>query len=641
MAGILDNKKFGVRVLIGIVVGLIAVSMLLYLVPQGTDSGAGAPDAVARIGDQTITVADLRQQLTQISTRTGSRIPPQLEAIYAQQLLKQMVLQKELELEARRLGIRVTDEERADRIRLYLPAAYSGGAFIGMDRYAAEVQKNYGMGVAEFEEEVRKGLLQEKFRRLVSDGVTPSQAELLDEFRYRNEKIQIAYAYLSPAELEARIVPEEPAIQAEYEKNKARYQVPERRIVRYALVDLQHIREGLQVGDDELKSLYQSRIQLYQVPNRVHAQHILFRTAGKPDAEVAEIQKKAADVLKQARGKAKFEDLARKYSEDGSKDKGGDLGWIEQGQTVAEFEKAAFGLPKGAISDLVRTQFGFHIIRIVEKETAHTKSFEEVKESLRAPLLLEKADQEAARQADLVAAAIRKSSRTSLDEVAREFHLSVAETRPVAAAEPLLEFGNAPEVQEAIFRLRQGELNVPIRTDRGQVVLSVKEIRPAHQGSLDEVRERVAQDLKQSLAASAARSKAEELARRLKAGEKIESACKTLGLTAKTSESFARTDSVPDVASGRQLAPAFLLNAGETGAPFSLGANWLVYRVKSKSAPRPEDFLKQRGELLDSVLRTKRELAFEAFQTALEERLKKEGKVKIMPDRLKEFGRLS
>lgn len=641
MAGILDNKKFGVRVLIGVFIGMIAVSMLLYLVPQGMDSGATAPDSLARIGDQSITVADVREQLNQISTRTRNQIPSQLEAIYAQQILKQMVFQKELELEARRLGIRVTDEERADRIRLYLPTAYIGGAFVGMDRYAAEVQQKFGMGVAEFEEEVRKGLLQEKFRRLVTDGITPSQAELLDEFRYRNEKIQIAFAYISPGELEARIVPEEAAVKAEYEKNKARFQVPERRIVRYALVDLQHIRQGIQVADDELKSLYQSRIQLYQVPNRVHAQHILFRTAGKPDAEVAEIQKKAADVLKQARGKSKFEDLARKYSEDGSKEKGGDLGWIEQGQTVLEFEKAAFSLPKGAISDLVRTQFGFHIIRVVDKETAHTKSFEEVKESLRAPLLLEKADQEAAKQADLVAAAIRKSNRASVDELAREFHLSVAETRPVATMEPLLEFANSPEVQEAIFRLRQRELNVPIRTDRGYAVLSVKEIRPAHQGSLEEVRERVVQDLKQSLTASAARSKSEELARRLKAGEKFESACKALELTPKTSESFARNGSVPDVASGRQLASAFSLKTGETGAPLSLGSNWLVYQVKSRNEPNPDEFMKQRGELIDAVLRNKRELAYEAFQTSLEERLKREGKVKLMPDRLKEFGRLS
>jgi peptidyl-prolyl cis-trans isomerase D len=639
MAGILDNKKFGVRVLIGVFVGMIAVSMLLYLVPQGTDSGVASTGALARIGDQTISVEDVRAQLNQISSRTQNQIPPQLEALYAQQLLKQMVFQKELELEARRLGIRVSDDERAERIRLIIPTAYSGGAFVGNDRYAAEVQQRYGMGINEFEEEVRKELLVEKFRRLVTDGVIPSQTELLDEFRYRNEKIQLAYASINPADLESKIVPDESALKSEFEKNKARYQVPERRVLRYALADLQQIRQSVQVSDDELKSLYQSRIQLYQVPNRVHAQHILLRTVGKTDAEVAEIRKKAEDVLKEARGKSKFEDLAKKYSEDTSKDKGGDLGWIEQGQTVPEFEKAAFGLPKGAISDIVRTQFGFHIIRSVDKETAHTKPFDEVKDSLRAPVLLGKADQKAADQADQIAAAIRKSNKGSIDDLAREFHLTAADSRPIAAMEPTLEFGNSPEIQEAIFRLRQGELNLPIRTDRGYVVLSVKDIRPAHQGSLDEVRDRLVQDLKRSLSASAARSKADDLVRRLKSGEKFESACKALGLTSKSSDPFSRKDSLPDVASGRQLSPAFSLKTGDTGAPLALGANWLVYQLKAKTEPNPDDFMKQRVELVDAVLKIKRDLSFEAFQSSLEERLKKEGKVKIMSERLKEFGR--
>src|SRR5208282_3221097 len=101
------------------------------------------------------------------------------------------------------------------------------------------------------------------------------------------------------------------------------------------------------------------------------------------------------DILAQARKKgSNFEELAKKYSEDpGSKPKGGDLGWLVRGQTVPEFEKAAFSLPKGEMSDLIRTQYGFHIIKVLDKETAHTKPFDEVKDSIRTPLLLQKVDQ--------------------------------------------------------------------------------------------------------------------------------------------------------------------------------------------------------------------------------------------------------
>ncbi|MBZ5701756.1 MAG: peptidyl-prolyl cis-trans isomerase [Acidobacteriia bacterium] len=635
MAGILDNRKTLVRIFIGIVIGLLAVSMLLYLVPQGPATGDAAPDTVARIGDQSVTVSDVREQLAQISSR--GQIPKQLEGLYAQQILNQLVFQKELELEGRRLGIHVSDEERADRIRQFLPTAFSGGTFVGMDRYSAEVQSRFGMNVPQFEELVRQGLLEEKFRRLVTDGISVSPLEIQEEFRYRNQKITLAYAYIKPEDLDAQQAPGDVAIQAEFEKNKAKYQVPERRVVRYALADLNQLRQSIQLSDDELKALYQSRIQLYQVPNRVHVQHILFRTTGKTDAEVAEIRKKAEDVLKLAQKGAKFEDLAKKYSEDTTKDKGGDLGWIEQGQTVAEFEKAAFSLAKGGISPLVRTQFGFHIIKAVDRETAHTKSFDEVKESLRAPLSLEKADQRAADQAEQIAAAVRKSNRGSLEDLAGQFHLSVAETRPVAATDVLLELGNSQEIKDAIFRLHQGELGLPIRTDRGYVVLTVKEILPAHAGTLSEVRDRVLADLKRTMAAAAARSRAEELARRVKAGEKFPAAAKSLGLESKTSDSFARNGSISGVASGRQLASAFRLNSGEAGAPLSLGNNWLVYQVVAKEEPDPANFDRDKQSLAEQVLQNKRNLAFEAFRTGLQNRLKQEGKLQLMPERMKNF----
>ena len=112
-------------------------------------------------------------------------------------------------------------------------------------------------------------------------------------------------------------------------------------------------------------------------------EHILFKTVGKTDAEITEIRQKAEDVLKQAKHGANFEDLAKKYSEDdATKPKGGDLDWIVEGQTVPEFQQAAFSLPKGAISDLVKTQYGFHIIKVIDRETARTKSLDEVRNTI-------------------------------------------------------------------------------------------------------------------------------------------------------------------------------------------------------------------------------------------------------------------
>jgi peptidyl-prolyl cis-trans isomerase D len=639
MAGANDKSKLGVRILLGAVVLLLGGSMLLYLVPQSPVSGEISTDTVAKVGDESVSVQDVRQQLSQIEQR--NQVPRPLEALYAEQILKQLVFQKEMEYEAKRLGITVSDQERADRIRQYVPTAFNGGAFVGMDRYAAEVQARFQMTVPAFEELIRQGLLEEKFRKLVTDGISVGPAELQDEFRNKNEKVKLDYALIKPEDLEAKISADDAEIRAAYEKNKSKYQMPERRVARYAVVDVNEIRQNIHVSDDMLKLQYQSNIQQYQVPNRVHPQHILLMTVGKTDAEVEEIRKRAEDVLKQAKKGGKFEDLAKKYSEDpGSKEKGGDLGWITQGQTVPEFEKTAFSLNAGQISDLVKTQYGFHIIKVLEKETAHTKPFEEVKDSLRAPLLLSQADKQASDMANQLSATLRQSPKLSLDDLAKQFHLTVSETRPVAATDPLLELANSQEAKDAIFRLKPDEVNLPIRTDRGYVVLSVKSVQPAHLGSLEEVRDRVITDLKRQKSTELAKSKAGELSRRVKAGEKFDSAAKALGLEPKTSDSIARDGSIPNAASGKQVGAAFNMKAGDVGAPLSLGQNWFVYRVAEKTEANPAEFEKQKKQLTEAVLQSKRSLAFDAFRTALDSRLKQNGTLKLMPEKLKSFGSL-
>lgn len=635
-----DRSKLAKRILFGAAGLILGGSMLLYLVPQGPATGEVSTDTVAKVGDESVTVQDIQQQLSQIER--SNQVPQALRAFYAQQILQQLVFQRELEFEAKRLGIAVSDQERADRIRLYLPMAFNNGSFVGMDQYTSLVQQRFQLPVATFEELIRQGLLEEKFRKLVTDGISVGPAELQDGYRYKNEKVKLDYALIKPEDLEAKIAPTDAEIKAEYEKNKAKYQVPERRSVRYALLDVNQLRQSIQISEDTLKQQYQASIQQYEVPTQVHAQHILFKTVGQPDAQVEETKKKAEDVLKQARKGAKFDELAKKYSEDpGSKDKGGDLSWIRQGQTVPEFEKVAFSLAPGQISDLVKTQYGFHIIKVLEKQTSHTKPFEEVKDSIRTPLLLSEADKQASNTADQLSAAIRRSNKLSLDDLAKQYHLMLGQTRPVSASDPLLELGNSQDVKDEIFRLRSGELSMPIRNDRGYVVLALKDSFPAHQGSLDEVRDRVINDLKKEQAVQQAKTKADELARRLKAGEKFDAAAKALALDPKTSDSISRDGSIPGAGSGKLLGAAFSLKQGDVGAPLSLGQNWLVYRVAEKVEVDPASFEAQKKQLTEELLQAKRDVAFEAFRKALSDRLVQEGKLKLMPEKLKSFGRMA
>jgi peptidyl-prolyl cis-trans isomerase D len=635
-----DKSKLAKRIFLGAGVLVLGGSMLLYLVPQGPATGEVSTDTVARVGDESVTLDDIRQQL-QLRER-NNQVPEYMRALLAQEIFQGLVFQKELDYEAKRMGITVSDQELADRIRLFLPMAVSGGSFIGKEQYAALVQQNFQLTVPAFEDLVRQGLLEEKFRKLVTDGISVGPAELQEGYRHKNEKVKLDYALVKPEDLEAQITPSDAEIKAEYEKNKARYQVPERRSVRYALLDVHQLRQTIQIPDEVLKKQYMDGIQQYQVPSQVHVQHILFKTVGKTDAEVEEIRKTAEDVLKQAKKGTKFDELAKKYSEDpGSKDKGGDLSWIRQGQTVPEFEKTAFSLAPGQISDLVRTQYGFHIIKVLEKQTAHTKPFEEVKESLRTQALLNQAERQATDTVDQMSRAIRQSNKTSLDDLAKQYHLVLGQTRPVSASDPLLELANAQDVKDEIFRLRSGELSLPIHNDRGYVVLALKDVLPAHQGTLEEMRDRVIADLKKEQSVQQAKAKAEELARRVKGGAKFDQAAKALGLDAKTSDSISRDGSIPGAASGKQLSAAFHLKQGDVGEPLSLGQNWLVYRVDEKLEADPANFEAQKKQLTDELLQAKREVAFEAFRSALSDRLLKEGKLKLMPEKLKNFNSLT
>ena len=631
----LRKKNVGVRIMLGVIVGILGAGMLLYLVPgQGTTSTATA-DVVAQVGDQQVTVTDVRQQLARIQS-TGT-IPPALQPLYAQQVLNQLVFAKELQVEAERLGIDVTDQERAERIRELLPTAFVGDAFVGMDQYAAQVQERAGVGVPEFEDLINQGLIEEKFRQLVTGGITVSPVEIEQEFRRRNEKVKIDYVVIKPDDLEAKIDVSDVDLAAYFEKNKARYAVPERRTVRYALLDSAQLRAHAAVSDDEIQTYYNDHIDRYKMQDRAHVAHILFKTVGKTDAEIEEIRKKADDVLKKAKGGADFAALAKQYSEDdASKDKGGDIDWIVRGQTVPEFEMAAFSLPKGTISDLVKTQYGFHIIKVIDRQNARTQTLDEVRPTILGALQQDKAEQTAEQISGQIADEIRRSGRTPLEDLAKKYGMTLGETQPLEAGQAIPEIGNAPEVADDVFRLRPGDDSTPIRTDKGYAVLMVKDIIAAHPGTLAEVRDKVLSDYRRDKSVELAKSRADELSRRAKAGEDFEKTAKALGLEPKTSDLIARTGNVQDVGPASALTTAFTMADGQTSDPLFLGANWVVFKPLQHQQANPAELTgKTRDDIEQQVRDGKREMAFEAFRTALEARMKQDGQLRINADNLK------
>lgn len=628
----LREKKLGVRILLGIVVGVLGIGMLLYLVPQGTDVLSGT-EAVAQVGDQTISVSDVQDQLSRIQ-RNG-QIPQALQALYTQQVLDQLVYQKSLILEANRLGMRVTDEEHANFLRKLVPTAFAGDTFVGMDKYSNEVQTRFQMTVPQFESEVKNELLQEKFQMLVTDGVTATDDDVREEFRNENDKIKLDYVIIKPEDLQSKIEVSDADLAAQFDKNKAQYVIPERRTLDYAILTLAQLRQRAQISEDDEKIYYQSHIDQYKMPDRAHVAHILFKTVGKTDAEIAEIKKKADDVLNKAKHGGNFADLAKQYSEDTSKDKGGDLGWIVRGQTVPEFEAAAFGLPKGSISDLVKTQYGFHIIQVIDREVARTQTLDEVKAPIMSQLQQEKADQMGETISAQISDEIRRGGRVPIEELAKKFSMMTGEAKLVEQNQPLPELGTAPGLMDTIFHQRQGDPSAPVRTDLGYAVVSVKDIQASHAATLAEVRDRVTTDFRRAKSIELAKTRADEVAKRAKAGENLAAVAKSLGLEMKTSDALSRTGSVPDAGSMKLFASAFSMKVGQVGDPVSSGPNWTVYRVAQHDPLNDEDLEKQVTKLRDQVLQRKRQAAYDLFRSSLKTRLQQEGQLHYNEDNLK------
>jgi peptidyl-prolyl cis-trans isomerase D len=628
----LREKKLGVRVLLGVVVAGLGVSMLLYLVPQGTDVLTGT-EAVAQVGDQTISVSDVQDQLSRIQ-RNG-QIPAALLSLYTQQVLDQLVYQKSLILEANRLGLRVTDEEHANFLRKLVPTAFAGDTFVGMDKYTTEVQTRFQMTVPQFETEVKNELLQEKFQQLVTDGVTASDDDVREEFRTQNEKIKLDYVVIKPEDLQSKLEVTDADLAAQFDKNKGQYVIPERRTIDYAIVTMAQLRQRAEVSEDDEKVYYQGHIDQYKLPDRAHVAHILFKTVGKTDAEIAEIKKKAEDVLNKAKHGGNFADLAKQYSEDTSKDKGGDLGWIVRGQTVPEFEAVAFSLPKGSVSDLVKTQYGFHIIQVLDRETARTQTLDEVKPSIISQLQQEKADQLGETVSGQITDEIRRSGRVPIEDLAKKFNMMTGEAKLVEQNQPLPELGTAPGLMDTIFHQRPGDVGAPVRTDLGYVVISVKDIQTAHPATLAEVRDRVASDFRRQKSIELAKSRADEIAKRAKAGENLATVAKSLGLEMKTSEAISRTASIPDVGNAKQFTQAFNMQVGQVGDPIASGQNWAVYRVAQHDPLNQDDFDKQKAKLQDQVLQKKRQAAYDLFRSSLKTRLQQEGQLHYNEENLK------
>jgi len=630
------SRKQAFRIVLAVVVAPIIITMVVTLIPGiGGSSYQGDPDLVlAEVGGDEVTTREAQYQLQDYVR--SQRFPPAAYGFLAPQVVQNLIADKLLLQEARRLGLEVTEEELADQLRTQLPFLFQEGTF-ARDRYAVFIQERFQKSIPEFEAEFRKQLALDKLRRLVTDGVIVTPAEVDREFQRRQQKARIEYVAVSTAAAQTSVSSTPAEIDGHFQKNRGLYTLPERRTFHYFVLDDARIAASLAINPKDLERYYSENRDRYRIQERSRVTHILLKTTEKSAEEIKKIEAKAQDILKQAHAGKDFAELAKTNSEDSvSAAKGGEIGWITRGQTVPEFERRAFTMKPGEMSDVVKTQYGFHILKLLAREEARLKPLKEVEVSIREEFAKDKTDLERSRLADRVRAAAQKHAAKP-EEAGREVGLPVLTASQIERGNPLPEAGAEPALMDALFSAAKGSVVGPVLMTGKTVVAVVTEVLPSRQAELAEVVERVRTDANGLKARQAAEKRAKDLAEQTKSGGDIRKAAKQIGLEAKTSDWFTREGSIPGVGPASSVGEAFTAVLGSVVGPVSAGGDQIVYRVLERQEGESAASVEEKKTIRQTLVGTRQNEAFEVFKEELRERLRKQGKLKVHQNRLDRF----
>jgi len=637
MLDFMRRQRSNLKWVLVLVIVALGGSMVISFIPGIGDTnplGVSMSGDVARVGNETVSAMEFetsyRNYLRNMQQR--QELSPEILKAFGfdRQVLNALIEQKVILSEAKRLGFEVTEDELAHRI-MTNPNFQSGGSFIGRDQYQALLQAN-DLTMERFESIARDEMLVGKIQSFVTAGVTVTDKEVENEYRNRNEKVTLSYFVLDPAKMESKVpTPSDQDLQTYYDKNKARYNIPEKRKSKYAFVDTVKIRTELKVTDDELRNFYGEHSEEYRLPEEVTAQHILFKTEGKTPEQIETIRKKATEVLNRAKNGEDFSKLAKEFSEDSSGKDGGNLGTFGRGRMVPQFEQAAFTLGAGAISDLVTTQFGFHIIKVNSRQDSRVRTFDEIKEAIRPRLLFERAREKGKEIAEQIA--VDAVTNKDLSAVAAKHGATVKETELVEQSAKIPEFDTTSQAYQAkIFSMSKDQIGTALEVQNGFAVPQVIQVEAGHPASFEEARARVVTDAKADKTREMVTDATSKIREQVEAGKTDIGALAQVagGAEIKTSAKLTRGGSIPEYGSlAERDQEIFSMSLGKAALPATFSGKTLVYAVKSRDEINPEDMKKALPELRETILPSKKERYFSAYIDELQKKMIADGSIKI------------
>jgi peptidyl-prolyl cis-trans isomerase D len=645
MIRFLQTESRMVKALIVVVIGAASVTMVLYLIPGLSGMGSSSPDTYAVVyphwysrilssGDsvsqnrvEQIAQSQLQQRNPQYANN------PMLLQLFEQQVGQQLVQQVVLLQAAHRLDIYATDND----VRQYLRTGptgqvlYPDGKFIGDAAYRQLIDDRLHESIADFEDSIKDDITIRRLQAFVTGGVTVSDAEIRDTYRKQNIKIKFDYATISADDLRKTINPSDSELEAFFKKNAARYAqaVPEERTIAYFAFSADQVPGGAaQPTQEAIQQYYNDHKSDYSVPEQAKSRHILITAPENADAKtVAAAKAKAEMVEKQLKAGGSWTELAKKYSDDpGSKDQGGELGFAERGKMVPAFDNAIFTQKIGDI-ETIRSSFGFHVVQVEERQTAHTQPLSEVQATIQATLARQDS---AAAQGRYAQSLVSEALKNGLQKTAAAHHLQVVTTQPVARDGVIAALPDSTQLLAKAFQAKQGDSPASAPTGEGYAIFQVTGVTPAHAPTFADWKTHVLDDYREEQLPALLNQKTKQLADQAKSSNDFSKAAKAVGATVKTSDLVGESGQVPSFGEVGQVAPQlFDMNVGAVSGPIDAERNGVVAKIVDKQEPTAEEIQKNFDQTKDQLLDEQRNEAFSVFLSGVWNDYKKHNLIRI------------
>jgi len=614
------------KYILGGLLTLVALSMVTYLIPNYSTGAATTNDAVlAEIGGRKITALEAQQLFQKYSQ---GRVPADLLEIYLPQFVEQIVSDRAALYEANRLGITATDDEALASIVANYPQFFPNGFLANKDQFEAALAQQ-GITLQDIVNESRDQVILGKLRNAVLGSIVVTPKEIEDEFRKKNEKLRIQYIAFPPAKFRDLATPSEADVRKYYDANKASFTQPAKTAYQVAVLDQDKVAATINVTDEQLRAAYSSALDNFRMPERAHARHILLKTEGKSDAEKKALMAKAEDLLKQLKNGADFAELAKKNSDDGSKDQGGDLGWFVRNQMVPEFDSVAFSLKPKELSGVVTSQFGYHIIQTLEKEPAKLKPFEEVKDELAKEVRSQAVSDRMQTLGDQMHADLVKSPK-SATEIAKKYGADLIAMPSASAGEAVPGLGVVPEIDSALASMKPDEVSSVLVLPANRLAVVVLNSRtPGRPAEFAEVESKIHDKLVDDKSIQIATDRAKDAADRLKKGEDIAKIAKSMQLDVTTSSVFGRADSIDGLGPAASLEEAFSAPLGGVLGPLPVQGRNIVAKITEKNEADMISLPVEHDSLLGQLRQKKAQDRNSLLMDGILEKLTSEGKVKV------------